>query len=160
MGTWAKTSLREDASFVLRCVFRASDGRTAEAVSSHFQVFSHQSQLPQRKGKAEKAASLKRVRSKRVLAKSAESGLEVFRAAEVEIKQEEADVFGLNSLSDAALKAASSEEAAQPAEDSRLKKKMLLERADDIALRIRTLQDEERQLRERAAVEFAMVEGF
>lgn len=38
VGTWAKTSLREDATFVLRCLFRSSDGRTAEAVSSNFQV--------------------------------------------------------------------------------------------------------------------------
>lgn len=44
--------------------------------------------------------------------------------------------------------AASSEEAVAPVSDVRLKKKILLERADDLALRIRTLQEEERILRE------------
>lgn len=39
-----------------------------------------------------------------------------------------------------------------PLADVRLKKKILLERADDLALRIRTLQEEERILREQAAL--------
>ena len=50
---------------MLRCLFRSSDGRTAEAVSSNFQVFSHQSQLPQKKTKGEKSSSLKRTRANR-----------------------------------------------------------------------------------------------
>ena len=159
VGTWAKTSLREDATFVLRCVFKASDGRTCAALSSNFQIFSHQSQLPQKKGKSEKSSGRKRTRPigapKQETTPPApvapmvhlQNGLSPTFAA---VKQEE-DVFGLHSLSDAALKAASSEEAVAPVSDERLKKKILLERADDLALRIRTLQDEERLLREQAA---------
>jgi hypothetical protein len=38
VGTWAKTSLREEAAFVLRCVFRTNTGRVAEARSASFKV--------------------------------------------------------------------------------------------------------------------------
>jgi hypothetical protein len=45
IGTWAKTSKREDTEFFFRCVFNLSDGRLAEAVSPSFRIYSHQSQL-------------------------------------------------------------------------------------------------------------------
>jgi hypothetical protein len=57
------------------------------------------------------------------------------------------------------IKAASSDETSKPvvvAEDARLKKARLVERADDLALRIRSLQQEEEALRQQAsAVVFA-----
>ncbi len=96
VGTWAKTSLREETSFVLRCSFTTTRGRGAEAVSHAFEIYSHQSQLPQKKTDKKVAGptSLKRSRSaKNLLGKSLDSA--VLMAD---------DVFGLQSLSDAALK--------------------------------------------------------
>jgi hypothetical protein len=62
------------------------------------QVFSHQSQLPQKKSKVEKT-SLKRTRSSRtIVAPSADMYVST---AEIDFAD---DVFGLTSLSDAALK--------------------------------------------------------
>ena len=145
VGTWAKTSLREETSFVLRCSFTTSRGRVVEAVSQAFEIFSHQSQLPQKKSdrKAGAAPQLKRSRSsKSLLSKSLDSAV-LFAD----------DIFGLQSLSDAALKAASSEETAAPQglEDGQLKRLRLLEKADDLAVRIAALREEEHTLRAEAA---------
>ncbi len=143
VGTWAKTSLREETSFVLRCTFTTSRGRVAEAVSKAFEIFSHQSQLPQKKSERKGGPLLKRSRSsKSLLSKSLDSA--VLMAD---------DIFGLQSLSDAALKAASSEEtAAPPGEgDGQLKRLRLLEKADDLAVRIAALREEEQTLRTEAA---------
>ena len=141
IGTWAKTSLREEAKFVLRATFKTNRGRVAEAVSSSFEIFSHQSQLPQKK--EGKKPLLKRSRSnKSLLSKSLDSAV-LFAD----------DIFGLQSLSDAALKAASSEETA-PAMgvvDAETKRMRLLEKADDLAVRIAALKEEERKLREEAS---------
>jgi hypothetical protein len=144
VGTWAKTSLREETSFVLRCSFTTSRGRAAVAVSKAFEIFSHQSQLPQKKSERKGGPQLKRSRSsKSLLSKSLDSA--VLMAD---------DIFGLQSLSDAALKAASSEETANTPgveEDGQLKRLRLLEKADDLAVRIAALREEEHSLRSEAA---------
>jgi hypothetical protein len=127
IGTWAKSSRKEGAYFVLCCRFFTAEGRVADAVSSPFKLLSHQSQLYQ---------NVKECRRT------------IFSASLIKFVDVEEDAVGLESLADAALKVESSEESAggvivMLGEEGLLKKARLLERADGLALRIRKLQEEE-----------------
>ena len=60
IGSWAKTTMRECCDhFMLHAAVLTSFNRTYTAKSTPFEVFSHQSQLPEKKGKK----PLKRSRS-------------------------------------------------------------------------------------------------
>jgi len=140
IGTWAKTSLREEASFVLKCVIQTSQGRSLEVKSPLFEIYSHQSQLPQRRErKSDKKPVLKRTRTppSAVVMKSLDP-----------VPFVEDDVFGLVSLSDAALKVAFSSSEEDAPLDSAQKKLRLIERADDLRKRITSLEYEEKMIRE------------
>lgn len=126
IGTWAKTSLREEAHFVLRLHFSTTLGRKFTVDSPSFEVFSHQSQLPDRRNEKRTAT----MEHREVLQKRP-------RAPE--------DTFGLTSLCDAMLKTSGAKVDAES--DMSLKRQRLLERANDLAVRIAALQEEEASVR-------------
>jgi hypothetical protein len=135
IGMWAKTSKREDTEFFFRCVFKLSDGRLAEAVSPSFRIYSHQSQL-----------GLDSTKKKKTIHKRENSSpsLKIAVTPNVEHQEHQEVVFGLSSLFDAALEASDNESSATR------HKKVLLKRADDLALEIYDLQHEECVLRRQA----------
>jgi len=165
IGTWAKTSLREEARFKLRCTVTTSLGRVFVAESPFFEIFSHQSQLPDRKTekRSERPTFSKRTRTgliERTPPPLTTPPMPVAAASKrVEEKvpssppliTETTDAFGLFSLSDACLKvSASSSDPEDEVEDCNLKRRRLMERADDLQVRIRALKEEEERLREEA----------
>ena len=60
-----------------------------------------------------------------------------------------ADAFGLQSLSDACLKVTASVDSPET-EDAETKRMRLMEKANDLRVRIKALEEEEKLLRERA----------
>ncbi len=117
-------------------MLKTSDGLEVDIVSSNFQVISHQSQLPSTKISQDKKKAKKRKSQKRS------------KAAEVLTIPPGIIDFGL--LSDAAIKA-ESVKVESLVSDSNKSKRFLLERADNLALRICALQEEELILRQQAA---------
>lgn len=174
VGAWAKTSSREGASFVLKGVLQTTSGRHVDVASDTFEIYSHQSQLPSKKDPSKRSAlkssagttataapsssssgaaanldgggPLKKIRSSsHPLSRSLDSAMLLLHAAH--------DVFGLHSLSDAALVVGSSDEtSAVPSPmDAEVRKAELLGRAEDIRQRIKALQEEEEALRSEAS---------